>query len=189
MSAIFRSEIRERCKGVHCVDLGESFPTSIHLQNLASIQPRTSSPRFAEASKRYPPPVINLALVTLPLRQQCLEHVRVEYLHLLKRHNALLYEVLEAMTLARAHRTSGEYDPGHGLAALHLRQRIIKELVLQRLARWGVVAVVIDIQAVADRSILADSACGITQILIEVLRGNRKVEGGRGDGFVISVLG
>ena len=35
-------EIRERCKGVHCVDLGESFPTSIYLQNLASIQPRTS---------------------------------------------------------------------------------------------------------------------------------------------------
>ena len=25
-------EIRERCKGVHCVDLGESFPTSIFLQ-------------------------------------------------------------------------------------------------------------------------------------------------------------
>ena len=23
-------EIRERCKGVHCVDLGESFPTSSH---------------------------------------------------------------------------------------------------------------------------------------------------------------
>ena len=43
-SAIFNGnfEIRERCKGVHCVDLGESFPTSIYLQNLASIQPRTS---------------------------------------------------------------------------------------------------------------------------------------------------
>ena len=35
-------EIRERCKGVHCVDLGESFPTSIYLQNLASIQSKTS---------------------------------------------------------------------------------------------------------------------------------------------------
>ena len=32
---------RERCKGVHCVDLGERFPTHIFLQNLASIQPRT----------------------------------------------------------------------------------------------------------------------------------------------------
>ena len=38
---------------------------SISLQNLASIQPRTSSPKFAEASKRYPPPVINLALAKL----------------------------------------------------------------------------------------------------------------------------
>merc|ERR1719207_67931 len=43
-AAIFNEkiEIRERCKGVHCVDLGESFPTSIYLQNLALIQPRTS---------------------------------------------------------------------------------------------------------------------------------------------------
>ena len=63
-SAIFNEnfEIGERCKGVHFVNLGESFPTSIYLQNLASIQPRTSSPKFAEASKRYPTPVINLAL-------------------------------------------------------------------------------------------------------------------------------
>ena len=47
-SAIFNEnfEIRERCKGVHCVDLGESFPTSIYLQNLASIQPRTSPLKF-----------------------------------------------------------------------------------------------------------------------------------------------
>ena len=66
ISAIFNEnfEIGERCEGVHCVDLGESFPTSIYLQNLASIQPRTSSPKFAEASKRYPPPVTNLALLT-----------------------------------------------------------------------------------------------------------------------------
>ena len=42
--AIFdeKIEIRERCKGVLCVDLGESFPTSIYLQKSASIQPRTS---------------------------------------------------------------------------------------------------------------------------------------------------
>ena len=47
-SAIFNEnfEIRERCKGVHCVDLGESFPTHIYLQNLASIQPRTSPLKF-----------------------------------------------------------------------------------------------------------------------------------------------
>ena len=45
-------EIRERCKGVHCVDLGESFPTSIYLQNLASIQPRTSPNNFVSSSSR-----------------------------------------------------------------------------------------------------------------------------------------
>merc|ERR1712078_458558 len=50
-SAIFneKSEIRERCKGVHCVDLGESFPTSIYLQKSASIQPRTSPSKFARS--------------------------------------------------------------------------------------------------------------------------------------------
>jgi len=47
-SAIFNEnfEIRARCKGVHCVDLGESFPTNIYLQNLASIQPRTGLLKF-----------------------------------------------------------------------------------------------------------------------------------------------
>ena len=44
--------IPKQCKGVHGVDPGESFPTSIYLQNLASIQPRTSSPKFDEASCR-----------------------------------------------------------------------------------------------------------------------------------------
>ena len=44
VSAFFNEnfEIGERCKGVHYVDLDESFPTSIYLQNLDSIQPRTS---------------------------------------------------------------------------------------------------------------------------------------------------
>merc|ERR1711904_329579 len=47
-SAFFNEnfEIRARCKGVHCVDLGESFPTSIYLQKSASIQPRTSRSKF-----------------------------------------------------------------------------------------------------------------------------------------------
>ena len=39
-------EIAELCKGVHSVDLGESFPTNIYLQNLASIQKRTSPMKF-----------------------------------------------------------------------------------------------------------------------------------------------
>ena len=37
---------RERCKGVHCVDLCESFPTRIYLQKSASIQPRTSPSKY-----------------------------------------------------------------------------------------------------------------------------------------------
>ena len=38
---------------MHCVDLDESFPTSIYLQNLASIQPRTSPKKFGKTGKRY----------------------------------------------------------------------------------------------------------------------------------------
>ena len=38
--------IPKPCKGMHCVDLGESFPTSIYLQKSASIQPRTSLSKF-----------------------------------------------------------------------------------------------------------------------------------------------
>ena len=37
----------EQYKGVHCVDLGESFQTRIYLENLASIPPRTSLVKFA----------------------------------------------------------------------------------------------------------------------------------------------
>ena len=49
--AIFdeKIEIRERCKGVRCVDLGESFHMSIFLQNLASIQPRTTPVKLARS--------------------------------------------------------------------------------------------------------------------------------------------
>ena len=47
-------EIAELCKGVHCVDLGESFQTHIFLQNLASIQPRTSPVKFARPYSRSP---------------------------------------------------------------------------------------------------------------------------------------
>ena len=44
--------ILKLCKGVHCVDLGESFQTHIYLQNLVSIQPRTSPVKFAVGNYR-----------------------------------------------------------------------------------------------------------------------------------------
>ena len=40
---------------MHYVDLGESFPTHIYLQNLASIQPRTSPVKFAHSPCTDPP--------------------------------------------------------------------------------------------------------------------------------------
>ena len=47
--------ILDLCKGVHCVDLGESFPTSIYLQKSVSIQPRTSLVKFARSPRTDPP--------------------------------------------------------------------------------------------------------------------------------------
>ena len=52
-SAIFNEnfEIRDRCKGVHQVDLGESFPTHILLQ---PIQPITSRLKFlTQGGRRF----------------------------------------------------------------------------------------------------------------------------------------
>ena len=40
---------------MHCVDLGESFPTHIYLQNVTSIQPRTSLVKFARSPRTDPP--------------------------------------------------------------------------------------------------------------------------------------
>ena len=48
-----KNVILEQGKGVHCVDLGESFQTHIYLQNFVSIQPRTSPVKFA-ASRDKP---------------------------------------------------------------------------------------------------------------------------------------
>ena len=42
VSPLFDYGFQKLWKGEHCVDLGESFPTSIFLMKLASIQPRTS---------------------------------------------------------------------------------------------------------------------------------------------------
>ena len=42
--------ILELCKGVDFADLCETFQTHIYLQKLASIQPRTSPPKFADTN-------------------------------------------------------------------------------------------------------------------------------------------
>ena len=55
LANLAKNEIRKRCKGVHCVDLDESFPTNIYLQKLASIQPRTRPVKFARSPCTDPP--------------------------------------------------------------------------------------------------------------------------------------
>ena len=46
--------ILKLCKGVHCVNLVKRFRTHIYLQNLASIQPRTSPLEFAASRDTLP---------------------------------------------------------------------------------------------------------------------------------------
>ena len=48
-SEILRSE---RCRHVNLVDLVKSFPTNIYLQNLASIQKRSSPIKFAHLAEK-----------------------------------------------------------------------------------------------------------------------------------------
>ena len=49
-------ESAELCKGVHCVDLGESLHAHYYMHNLASIKPRTSPIKFAWSSGSAAPP-------------------------------------------------------------------------------------------------------------------------------------
>ena len=58
---------------MHCVDLGESFPTHIFLQNLASIQPRTSLVKFARSPRTDPSGLTRTELTTV--RKEDVEHV------------------------------------------------------------------------------------------------------------------
>ena len=53
-SFLEKNVILEQCKGMHCVDLGESFQTHIYLQKLVSIQPRKSPVKFARSSSIEP---------------------------------------------------------------------------------------------------------------------------------------
>ena len=62
--------ILEQCKGVHCVDLSESFQTHIYLQNFVLIQPRTSPVKFA-ASRDKRAPLRVLRPVRLLLIDRC----------------------------------------------------------------------------------------------------------------------
>ena len=76
---IFRQWIPKRCKGVHCVDLGESFPTRIYLQNLASIQPRTSLTKtIPDTPIPTPPPPLKPTLEFLTYFAICVHHSSVE---------------------------------------------------------------------------------------------------------------
>ena len=52
---VFSTRDSKRCKGVHCVDLGERFPTNIWLQSSASIRSRTSPVKFARSPYTDPP--------------------------------------------------------------------------------------------------------------------------------------
>ena len=61
--SLFPTSDSKLCKGVHSVDLGESFQTHIYLQNLASMQPRTSPVKFALQALQ-PAAVVTLGMLS-----------------------------------------------------------------------------------------------------------------------------
>ena len=64
-------------KHVNLVDLVKSFPTNIYLQNLASIQKRTSPVKFAHlAEKSGNGSISNLSTKADPLPQACAPHAQ-----------------------------------------------------------------------------------------------------------------
>ena len=70
---------------VHLVDLVKSFPTNIYLQNLASIQKRTSPVKFAHlAEKSGKGSISNLSTKVLPAEDLS----AVELLRVLHEHGA-----------------------------------------------------------------------------------------------------
>ena len=73
----FWDSIPKRCKGVHCVYLGESFPTSIFLQNLVSIQLKTS-PETSEFDFRITQR-FNFPMVFSPLKRTTLRELRERF--------------------------------------------------------------------------------------------------------------
>ena len=77
---VFWDSIPKRCKGVHCVDLGESVPTSIYLQNLASIQPRTSLVKFARSPRTDLRGPINFRLLSSNLDRPQLDEISFQSL-------------------------------------------------------------------------------------------------------------
>ena len=60
-------------KHVNLVDLVKSFPTSIYLQNLASIQPRTSPVKFAHLAEKSGKGSISNLSTKVPALIKCLE--------------------------------------------------------------------------------------------------------------------
>ena len=68
MAILTKNEITELWKGVHYVDLDESFQTHIYLQNFVSIQPRTSPLKFA-ASRDGVERVVGLAFLEAAVAQ------------------------------------------------------------------------------------------------------------------------
>ena len=78
---VFWDAIPKRCKGVHCVHLGESFPTRIFLQNLASIQAFNEPCKFCPLSAYRSPrfdngTLANAAPTNVADRQEAAKIVR-----------------------------------------------------------------------------------------------------------------
>ena len=101
---------------MHCVDLGESFPTSIYLQKSASIQPRTSPSKFGG---KYSILFTGVLIIdAVPLNQSC----RVTY-----QANLFFYRLTKQgrlrLTKRQQRRSLGNADAPEDSSGRHTRLR------------------------------------------------------------------
>ena len=102
-----------RCKGVHCVDLAESFPTSIYSQTSASIQPRTSPVKFARSPCTDPPGLRRLReLLAFSSKQHS---KRSKHKHKRSKHKQQLAQQAQQASAARSNRSPA--SPGLRLSS------------------------------------------------------------------------
>ena len=97
---------------MHCVDLGESFPTHIYLQKSASIQPRTSPVKFDRSPCTDPPGVLSAGVLSpAESRARVVQSRAFSAASNPGAHTDASKEVFRSLTFRREHRALRDAEP------------------------------------------------------------------------------
>ena len=131
-----KNEIAELCKGVHCVDLGESFQKHIYSQILASIQPRTSPLKFA----RSPPLGLARNRRGLPPHAPAPTHPHTYTCHRLTLLHPVRYLVVGETVVTRKRRNNNgkKLTPVLAVCGCHTRELVPLSLIHAKRTRENI---------------------------------------------------